>query len=144
MSAFDELEHQLADSVAARAGLSRAAAAGSVARRWRGRGAGRAFTLAMPIVCTLVLAAGALVQRTGAGAPNAPLAGALTASAAESSCVPCMAVSGRLHAPLRGEAVAGASPVLRIREVRIRRGRPIVGWGTSGGLGGQAERTPVG
>jgi hypothetical protein len=124
VSAFDELERQLAESVADRGRARRAAAIGGLGRWWRGR--------VGPAALALVVALGlivATVDRSPARPRGSSTEGRLTAGVSEASCPPCRAVGGRLHGPLRTEGPAAVGQARSpAREVLVRRGIPTVLW----------------
>lgn len=127
MSAFVELERQLADSVTARGHARRSLAIGGLGRWWRSRLGPSALGLAAVVVVIVVT-----IGRTGPSRSQPStdaFLGGLTASATEGSCPPCRAVGGRLHGPLSEEAPpAGGHTAHRRREVLVRRGIPTVTW----------------
>jgi len=131
MSAFDELERQLAESVAARRRPRHAAAIGGLARWWRGRlHAGLLASAASVLMILVALSGPSPIGRARAGGGPAALEWASAAGAPEGSCPPCRAVGGRLHAPLSEEetAAAGAHRARAPRGVLVRRGIPTVLW----------------
>lgn len=128
MSAFEELQRQLMDSVADRARAGRSSAAVSLARWWRTRVASNVPLAAMlPLLFVVAVLGATLFARVGPGGGVAAGGHALVASA-EAPCGPCQAVGGRLHAPPSEEAFpeGAATSVRQRRDVRIRYGRPIV------------------
>jgi hypothetical protein len=140
VSAFDELQRQLIESVAQRARVRRSAAAVNLGRWWRGRLHADTMAVAMTALLIAIVLAVTLVACVGAH----PQVDGLTASAsftadsgASSPCEPCRAVDGRLHAPMSEEGSTSAG-----RDVRIKRGRPIVRWTASPEL--PSETGPVG
>lgn len=115
MSAHDQLERQLADSVTARRRRAVNAAAGRLRRLGP---AAQAGVLALVLGA---LAAGGLPHGDG----RTELAGEALAPT-EAPCQGCQAVGGRLHGP-PAEALA-AGNVAPTRVVIVRRGLPSVSW----------------
>jgi hypothetical protein len=137
MNAFDELQRQLIESVAARSRVGRPAAVASVARWWRGR-IGRAATITtISLLLVLVLAAAQLLMPAGDGSPHSQAASSLTASLFEGACGPCRTFAGQLHGPPaedEAEAAsnpAGAAPARATVHGHDRRGPSVVSWAHS-------------
>jgi hypothetical protein len=140
VSAFDELQRQLAESVAARAGRGRLGAAGAVRRWWRALSPSGPLRMAMPLL--LVAAVGlASLARHGSSLSRPAI---VTASAAADPCQPCRGSDGRVHGPVGSEdsgpelTRVGASGVWRDGlNMTVR-------WTSSRHLASQAIRAPVG
>jgi hypothetical protein len=142
VSAFDELQRQLIDSVAQRARVRRSAAALNLGRWWRGRLHADTMAVAMTALLIAIVLAVTLVSRVGARTQVAGLTASATFTAesgASSPCEPCRAVGGRLHAPLSEEGSEGGSSTSAGHDVRIKRGRPIVRWTASTELPSESE-----
>jgi hypothetical protein len=139
MNAFDELQRQLAESVAAR---GRSGGAGGLWRWWRGR----SLPVATALMLGALVAAATLATRTGANRPAAPASPLLTASATGGSCDPCRVMDGRLHGPLSVESAFGGAVSSRTAVRRgMRRGLPFtIRWASPVGAPAQAGTAPVG
>ncbi len=126
MSAFEELQRQLAESVTARRRSLRHATLGGFSRWWRERLGPGAPAGALALVL-IALAAGGLGRPGGMD----PSSGPLEAGVAEGSCQACQAVGGRLHGPLGG-AVAQTIETARagraVRAVSTHHGVQSVAW----------------
>jgi hypothetical protein len=135
VSAFDELQRQLADSVAARSRARGSASIGGIGRWWRSRlGPGALALAASAIVIVVAVATPALSAHHGAAVrEEASLSAGYGAGNAEGPCPPCRAVGGRLHGPLsEEEEVAPVRHRARDpREVLVRHGIPAVLWWTT-------------
>ncbi len=128
MNAFDQLQRQLSDSVAARRRTRRTTAIGGIGRWWRARVGPGAPAAAFAALLLLLAVGGFPHAGRGGGTETATLEGPWRTGAAEGSCPPCQAVGGRLHGPI-GEAASGSSrPGRATREVLVRRGIPTVLW----------------
>ncbi len=124
MSAFDQLEHQLVDSVAARRRLRRSVWFSGLGRRLRVPAVSGPPMVALALL--LALALGGLPR--GGTREQASLGGPWT-HGAEGSCPPCRAVGGRLHGLLgEYEETAGGTGARVPREVLVRHGIPTVLW----------------
>ena len=138
MSAFEELQRQLADSVAARQGRGPSATAASIMRWWRARTPSGVLT---PLLLVAVVGI-AVLQR-----PHAALAPpAVSAISSQYPCRPCQATDGRVHGPLSAEAStvgAETGPVVAPQAAR-RQARPIVRWTSSRSFPAQRAWAPVG
>jgi hypothetical protein len=150
VSAFDELERQLSDSVAARARAGTVAVVAGLGRWWRVRVGRGALIVAMPALF-LALVGTATLIRSGTPmiaveTPSASVAGApVLVASARVGCRPCRTVSDQLHAPLADEGHAGGvvpvSHVATVVEGRVHRGLPVVKWAQQTL---QEDRTSVG
>ncbi len=109
MSAHDELQRQLADSVAARARVGVRRAAPGLGRWWRSRLRGGALLAAVPAAFVIFAVAATLASRGGTPRSGESIARWLGATSVESSCAPCRSSGGQLHAPLSEDASASAS-----------------------------------
>ncbi len=129
MSAFDQLERQLAESVSARR-ARRGASIAELSRWWRGRLHGGLLAAAASALLILVALSGGLPAGAGraGSSEQASLGWASAAGVPEGSCPRCRAVGGRLHAPLREERAAGSPPGREPRGVLVRHGIPTVLW----------------
>jgi hypothetical protein len=139
VSAFDELERQLSDSVATRARAGTVAVVAGLGRWWRVRVGRGALIVAMPALF-LALVGTATLLRSGTPliaveTPSASVAGApVLVASARAGCRPCRTVSDQLHAPLADEGHVGgvvpAAPrhVTNVVEGRVHRGLPVVKW----------------
>ncbi len=152
MSAYDELQRQLAESVAARARAGRAV--GLLGRLWRGR-AGDGALLSAIAILLLALVAAVTVPRVVPVSPSpVPLAALLGEQPAEGPCALCRAVGGRLHAPPGPEALAdeaspealpaSAAPARLDRHVGVRRGVLVLRWSPSSGPSSRAMSAGLG
>ncbi len=132
MSAHDELQRQLADSVAARARARRSAAIGGVRRWWRLRlGPGTLALAASALVIAVAIAAPSLSGHGHAAVrEEASLSDSYGVGDAEGPCPPCRAVGGRLHGPLseEEEVAPGGHRARSSRAVLVRHGIPSVLW----------------
>ena len=125
MSAFDQLERQLAESVAARARPD------SPARRWwQALSLHQALVVAIAILFVVATLPGIFVSQPGSAQSGPSLLRAPAAARSESVCHPCQAVGGRLHAAPASEPAETADAQSRnpAREARARRGLPIMRW----------------
>jgi hypothetical protein len=150
VSAFDELERQLSDSVAARARVGTVAVVAGLGRWWRSRVGRGALVVVMPALFFALVGTATLIRSgTPMIAGEAPSAAVVEVSApvlvasAHAGCRPCRTVSDQLHAPLVDEGHAGGVvPVVsRAGEGRVRRGLPVVKWAQQTL---QGDRTSVG
>lgn len=128
MSAFEQLQRQLVSSVAERRRGGAPAAARELRRWWRRRRGRGGAPAAIALVLLALLALATFVPHAGVSS-RARVSSGLTASVAESSCPPCAAAAGRLHAPLGAEAAMGSLAARRFAaQARAARGFAFMRW----------------
>lgn len=137
MSAFDELQRQLADSVAARDRRGRAGASAGLRRWWRVHAYSTALRVAMPLLLLAVAGVATFGKRSMVRIPPP-----ITASAGAAICQPCRATDGRLHGPLSGEAASGGAE--DASEATRTQTHLAVRWTASPELPSQTAKPPVG
>lgn len=138
MSAFAQLQHQLADSVAARRDRGPTATAASLMRWWRARAPAGAAT---PLLLVALVGLAIFMGHAPAAAPRA-----ITASTAQYVCRPCGATDGRVHGQLGAEgyeAGAEAGPE-NARQTAPREPRTLVRWTSSRSVSVPSGLAPVG
>jgi hypothetical protein len=106
MTAFDELQQQLLESVGARSRPRPFPGAVALARWLRERAGSGAAVLAGAILIVLV-AVSAHRPGTGSGGLDAGLTAPVAGEAAAAVCGGCGAVGGRLHGPVSEETLTG-------------------------------------
>jgi hypothetical protein len=137
VNAFDELQQQLIESVAARSRGGRPVSVAGMARWWRGRVGRVGAITTIPLLLVLVLASAELLMPAGGAPPHSQPVSSLTASLFEGACGPCRTFAGQLHGPpAEYEAGAAGEPAggpgsRGTAQGRDRRGLSLVSWAHS-------------